>query len=358
MSIFDYLAEHWGLLVLIIGMMTVLYSDTHLEKRIVQRIAKTAILLLLYSVSVYIESYFGNQPDYNNIRPVLCAVNYSLVVFILVNIIMVMYPMQKLYLYIPAVMNAVLCFISIPTGLVFRIKSDNHFDRGTLGYLPYFISALYLIYLIYNLFSNNRVQKEDFRLLIFSSLTSSICLIVPLFLDGPAAQWFNLTIASNILLYYVFLLQQFTKRDPLTNLLNRQTYYADCDKHGHSVTAVVTMDMNGLKEINDNEGHIAGDTALRTLADCFWRAAQIRQRVYRIGGDEYMILCMGSQEADVTALIERIRSEVAKTPYTCSIGYAIRSGDESIDQMYIIADKRLYEEKNQYYLKTGKTRRR
>ena len=105
MSIFDYLAEHWGLLVLIIGMMTVLYSDTHLEKRIVQRIAKTAILLLLYSVSVYIESYFGNQPDYNNIRPVLCAVNYSLVVFILVNIIMVMYPMQKLYLYIPAVMS-------------------------------------------------------------------------------------------------------------------------------------------------------------------------------------------------------------------------------------------------------------
>ena len=44
------------------------------------------------------------------------------------------------------------------------------------------------------------------------------------------------------------------------------------------------MDVNGLKKINDNEGHVAGDTALKTLADCFWKASQRKQRYYAGSG--------------------------------------------------------------------------
>ncbi len=356
MDVFEYLSDHWGLLVLLTGMAIVLGSDVHLEKRMVSCIFLTGFMICVYSVTCYIETYLGNQPDYSPLRPVLCAVNYSLVTFILVNIILIMYPMQKRYLFIPAVMNAVLCFISIPTGLVFRIKPDNHFGRGLLGFLPYFINALYLVYLIYNSFHSNRAQKEDYRLLIFMYVTAVLCLIVPLFEEESNSLWFTMTIAIDVMLYYVFLLQQFTKRDSLTKLLNRQSFYADAGKYANEISAVVTMDMNGLKELNDSKGHVEGDTALRSLADCFWKSARPGQRVYRIGGDEYAILCIGSQEPEVCALIERMRKAVAETPYTCSIGYAMKTADSTVEQMYQLADRELYEEKKEFYLKTGKKR--
>ncbi|SEK79391.1 diguanylate cyclase (GGDEF) domain-containing protein [Ruminococcus sp. YRD2003] len=358
MSVTGYLYDHWGLLVIVIGIAIIIHSDIHLERRMTFRILLTIMMLFGYSVSCHVESYLAEQAEYTILRPILSALNYSLIAFILVNIVMIVYPMQKLYLYIPALLNAALCFISIPTGIVFYISEDNHFGRGMLGYLTYFICALYLIYLICNLFKNKTYQKEDIHLLVFMSVTSVMCLVMPLIMDSMTEHWFNVTIAIDLLLYYVFLLQQFTKRDPLTKLLNRQSYYADAEKMWDHITAIVTMDMDGLKTLNDSEGHTAGDTALKALADCFRKASQRSQRVYRIGGDEYVILCIGSSESEVKALVGRIKQEVAKTPYTCSVGYAMKEKNNTIDDMYNSADSMLYVEKEQFYITSGKERRK
>lgn len=80
-----------------------------------------------------------------------------------------------------------------------------------------------------------------------------------------------------------------TQKDSLTGLLNRQAYYADVDSERQSITAIVSLDMNGLKVINDNLGHSAGDEALVTLSLCFMKALKRRQSGYRIGGDEFVI---------------------------------------------------------------------
>lgn len=358
MSVIDYLSEHWVMLVPLIGMSILLISDIHLERRMIRRIAATNIMLFIYSVFCYIEMYLGNQPEYSVWRTILTAVNYSLVTFILVEIIMIVYREQRVYVLIPAIINAVLCFISIPTGIVFFFDENNHFHRGTIGHIAYVVSGLYLAYLIIRVFLNKRRQKEDYPLLIFMSLTAVLCLVAPMLLNDVVLHWFVATIAIDVLLYYVFLLQRFTKRDSLTRLFNRQSYYFDAEKNYGIITSVITIDMNGLKEINDNKGHVAGDTALKTLADCFWNAAQRKQRVYRIGGDEFVILCTNSSEKDVKALIERINQEVAKTPYTCSVGYAMKSEGDTIDDLYHRADVMLYEEKKRFYEKNGKDRRK
>lgn len=358
LTLSGYLQDHWAMLVLLFGMGIVLYSDIHLERKMIHRIAAVNVMMFIYSITCYVETYLGNQTEYTVLRPILSACDYSLIGFILVIIVMILFPNQKLYLFFPAVLNAVLSFISIPTGIVFSISEDNHFYRGQLGYLSYFISGLYLLYLIYNLFRHSKAQKEDFILILYISLTSILCLILPLFTVDATSHWFNVTLAVNVMLYYVFLLQQFTKRDSLTNLLNRQSYYADAERYSNHITAVVAMDMNGLKEINDKEGHKAGDTALKTLADCFWKAANHGQRVYRIGGDEYMILCIDTSEKDVLSLIERIRQEIAKTSYTCSIGYAMKTEGSTIDTLYQSADSMLYEDKILFYERTGKDRRK
>ena len=357
MTITGYLTEHWGMLVMLAGLSIVLYGDKHLERRMIHRMAITIIMLFVYSISCYTETYLGNLTTYTVLRPILSAFNYSLVTFLLVNIIMIVYPNEKKVLYIPAVLNAVLCFISIFTGIVFYITEDNHFVRGSLGYLTYFINAAYLIYLLINLFRSKNIQKEDYPIMIFLAVTSALCLAMPLFMDEMSLHWFNITIAIVVMLYYIYLLQQNTKRDSLTKLLNRQSYYSDIEKYKEDITAFVSMDMDGLKEINDNQGHIAGDTALKTLADCFVNSANKKQRIYRIGGDEYVILCLGTTEEHVKELISRIKGEVDKTEYSCSIGFAMRTDGSTIDMIYKLADSRMYEEKKQFYEKTGKHKR-
>ena len=349
MTIMGYLQGHWELVFLLAGFAIVLSSDIHLDYKMVLRMAAADIMMFVYSVSCYMEAYLGSQPDYTILRPLLSAFNYSLITFILVTAITIMFP---------ALLNAVLCFISVPTGIVFRITHDNAFLRGPLGYLTYFIDALYIIYLLYNMFSAVRSQKEDYNMTLYLSLITVLCLIMPLFMTDSTPHWFNMVIAVDLLLYYIYLLQQFTKRDPLTKLLNRQSCHNDVVKFTGRLSAVVAMDMNGLKELNDNSGHKAGDHALKALADCFVRAAQRGQRVYRIGGDEFMILCIGCSEADVVSLVERIRQEVAKTPYTCAVGYAFGTDNSTAEELYRRADAMLYEDKKQFYERTGKDRRK
>lgn len=357
MTFSGYLTEHWGMLVMLVGLSIVLYGDKHLERRMIRRMAVTIVMIFVYSISCYTETYLGNLSTYTVLRPILSAFNYSLVTFLLVNIIMIVYPNEKKILYIPAFLNAALCFISVFSGIVFYISEDNHFKRGPLGYLTYFVDAVYLLYLLFNLFRSKNIQKEDYPIMVYLAVTSAMCLAMPLFMDEMALHWLNVTIAIVVMLYYIYLLQQNTKRDSLTNLLNRQSYYRDIEKYKEEITAFISMDMDGLKEINDKQGHMAGDVALKTLADCFWNAAHKNQRVYRIGGDEYVILCLDSTEENVKDLIDCIKKEVAQTEYSCSIGYAMKTEDSTIEMIYKLADSRMYEEKQKFYEKTGKHKR-
>ena len=68
--------------------------------------------------------------------------------------------------------------------------------------------------------------------------------------------------------------------------------------------------MNGLKTINDTQGHAAGDKALTTIAICFLKAALPRQTVYRIGGDEFVIILMGEDYDDRELLLEQLQNEI------------------------------------------------
>jgi diguanylate cyclase (GGDEF)-like protein len=358
MSIIGYLNEHWGLIIVLIGLLTIIFSDTHLELGMLRRMFGIVILLFVYSITCYVETYLGNQPDYTVLRPILSAVNYSLIVYILVDIVLIVYPQHNLYFWIPATLNFLLCFISIKTKIVFFISETNHFGRGRLGYLTYWVCLFYLVYLTVIIFHNVKTKAEDYTLPIFMTSSSILCLAMPLFFEHMATHWFNVTIAINILFYYIYILQQYTKRDSLTNLLNRQSYYRDAEKYMNSITAYVAMDMNGLKEINDQDGHLAGDLALKTLADCFWHVAHRNQRVYRIGGDEYAILCLDMPEEDVLNLIRRIQDALKQTSYSCSIGYAMKQEDSTLDTLYQNADEMLYAEKQKYYESTGKKRHR
>ena len=150
-------------------------------------------------------------------------------------------------------------------------------------------------------------------------------------------------------------------RDPLTRLPNRALFLDRLDRavtratrHGHNV-AVLFMDMDGFKLVNDTLGHAAGDDLLRAVGDRLARAVRARDTVARLGGDEFAVL-MGEVETveSTFAVAERVREavappfEVAGRPVSIGVSIGIAVGprpDESPDVLLRDADLAMYRAK-------------
>ena len=156
---------------------------------------------------------------------------------------------------------------------------------------------------------------------------------------------YSALMCSAILLYYIFVYIHMAKIDPLTALLNRQSYYHDMELRAKTITGVVSVDMNELKYINDNLGHQAGDDALQTIADILRDNCGRGASVYRVGGDEFVILYSGAGEAQLTEAIAAMRQKLSETSYTCAFGHAMVQPGGSINDAVVEADGRMYADK-------------
>ena len=157
--------------------------------------------------------------------------------------------------------------------------------------------------------------------------------------------------------------------DDLTGLFNRRAFEEACNKVQRTNTlarkTLIMMDVNGLKAANDNFGHIAGDELLIGAAKCIRTTMGEYGDVYRIGGDEFMALleCTESQLEDTIETFEHITASW-KGSYQCEL--AVSKGivvakeheDMDIEQLKELADKLMYEDKDEYYRRTGKIHRR
>lgn len=155
-------------------------------------------------------------------------------------------------------------------------------------------------------------------------------------------------------------LRQLAESDPLTGLPNRRELgvrLAEMMKqrrHGER-TAVLFCDVDGLKGINDQHGHDAGDRLLRTVADGIRKAIRTDDLVARLGGDE-LVIALSRIPDDDTAMraAEKIRSAVSSsillvdgttiTP-TVSIGFVLARPDEAVESVLERADDAMYEAK-------------
>jgi len=150
-------------------------------------------------------------------------------------------------------------------------------------------------------------------------------------------------------------------RDPLTRLPNRALFLDRLDRavtravrQGHSV-AVLFMDMDGFKLVNDTLGHASGDDLLRAVGDRLARAVRARDTVARLGGDEFAVLMGEVESLEATfAVAERVREalsppfEVAGRPVSIGVSIGIAVGprpDESPDVLLRDADLAMYRAK-------------
>jgi diguanylate cyclase (GGDEF)-like protein/PAS domain S-box-containing protein len=158
-------------------------------------------------------------------------------------------------------------------------------------------------------------------------------------------------------------LRALAEHDHLTGLLNRRRFEAELRRElsraGRSgeCGAVVSVDLDGFKAINDSVGHAAGDEVLRTVGNVLASGSRESDLVARLGGDEFALLLPGSDRHQARAAAQHLldalhscRPEVDGTPFpvTASIGVALFSADSARwDELLINADLAMYEAKRQ-----------
>jgi diguanylate cyclase (GGDEF)-like protein len=151
-------------------------------------------------------------------------------------------------------------------------------------------------------------------------------------------------------------------RDPLTQAFNRRYFnerlaseWAFAKRH-RSACALVAMDADHFKRVNDTYGHQAGDYVLKTLVQVTHRVVRKEDLLARVGGEEFMVLARGTQRPQAIVLAERIRVAIeafnfefngTRLTVTVSLGVATSDdfGIESPEEMLGRADEFLYRAK-------------
>jgi diguanylate cyclase (GGDEF)-like protein len=148
------------------------------------------------------------------------------------------------------------------------------------------------------------------------------------------------------------LLNLVSRSDPLTRCLNRRGFEERVEAElAHSrrtgrPLALMLMDLDGFKEINDKHGHAAGDELLSWVADTIRSTVRPMDVVGRLGGDEFAVLYPGVMGADADAIVERVRERVAqRIPLATGIASFPADGVDH-ERLYHQADLQLYEMKH------------
>jgi diguanylate cyclase (GGDEF)-like protein len=257
---------------------------------------------------------------------------------------------QKKYtwlIFIPFIVEVILIGITPFTHWVFSFSDTNNFIRGPIGFLSHVISGIYIALLIVLtfIFSSKFDKYEVYSVCLVCSMS-----IVALVLESIDEYKFLLTTALTIscLVYFLYFYMRQSRVDILTSLFNRQCFFSDLNKIKKDKAALISIDLNGLKGINDGFGHEKGDEALLTLANCLYRVSGRGFRAYRTGGDEFMVLGInkGAQEAE--KFIKDAKNELSKTDYMAAFGYAVYNRGMSFDECLKISDAAMYKDKKTY----------
>jgi diguanylate cyclase (GGDEF)-like protein len=150
-------------------------------------------------------------------------------------------------------------------------------------------------------------------------------------------------------------------RDPLTQVYNRR-HMADRlhaeiarTRRADGEMSVLMIDVDALKRVNDSLGHVAGDQALCAVASRVLHTLRVEDLLARYGGDEFVVLAVGTDRCDAELLAERVRGAVealrvtaggADVRLTTSIGVAslmeVAADEEPLAALLSLADARMY----------------
>lgn len=156
-------------------------------------------------------------------------------------------------------------------------------------------------------------------------------------------------------------MQLIAELDALTNLHNRNCFESrlrDYAKTANKSVTCIFADVNGLHDYNNRMGHEAGDEMLKFIAKAMTDEFGTED-AYRIGGDEYVVMLCDQIVQDTEARIQKVIKIVEDEGFHISVGISCKAV-EGIDMEHLVksADAKMYAAKKEYYMTTGKDRRK
>lgn len=342
--LYNIIQNNFVIIANIVFLIIFVLSNSMLDKYITQKFKIAILLLIMLTVTETIEQLMAGLAYPTMLRVVMSAIGYASRPLILYFLLLIAgHRQHRVLLAIPAVINILVVSLSLWTKLVFWYDEANVFVRGVLGFSPHICSLVYFAAMFYISahYFRERYYSEAITIFAIFAICSTATVLESIY------NFVNLLrgcMALSVTFYYLYLYTQFFKRDSLTGVLNRRCFYNDGHKYMDRLIALISIDLNDLKTINDEHGHAEGDKALVQTIDCIRKNLMRGCVLYRVGGDEFAILCQRGTVSDLQYMIEDIRQQMKHTRYSCAIGFAEYRGG-TLDELCARADAAMYEDK-------------
>ena len=177
--------------------------------------------------------------------------------------------------------------------------------------------------------------------------------------DNPRAHYDDATLLASIQFFVTnsldrkkqqAYLEKLSYRDMLTGLYNRNRYIERLEAYKQvqdQQIGAIYIDLNGLKKVNDEQGHRAGDELIVRAAGTI--AGIFAEDAYRVGGDEFVVILLDVSREDFARKTEQLRRQMQKNGVDASIGGVWQASTENLENLLRLADENMYREKKRYY---------
>ena len=185
--------------------------------------------------------------------------------------------------------------------------------------------------------------------------------------DNPRAHYDDATLLASIQFFVTnsldrkkqqAYLEKLSYRDMLTGLYNRNRYIERLEAYKQvqdQQIGAIYIDLNGLKKVNDEQGHRAGDELIVRAAGTI--AGIFAEDAYRVGGDEFVVILLDVSREEFARKTEQLRRQMRENGVDASIGGVWQASTENLEDLLRRADENMYREKKRYYSQADAARK-
>jgi diguanylate cyclase (GGDEF)-like protein len=266
---------------------------------------------------------------------------------------------------IPLIAFTVLAATNPFTDYLFSIDSNNLYSRGPLVFIHWIVSWFYMIVATIKTVSKVAHEKDKLKRretvpLLYFIIAPTLASLIQTVCYGVSISQVGITLS--IVLLYLLNQRSLILTDALTGLNNRRAldnFIENISASNEKVQLFMFMlDLDHFKSINDRFGHVAGDLALQKTAEILKslsKGADTRLYICRFGGDEFLIVARGCNEAGAQSIKDQICcgfDEASRNRGDFSLHASIGTSEglcssaEDIQRLIVLADKQMYNAKN------------
>ena len=266
----------------------------------------------------------------------------------------------KYFIIVPQIFNVTIVLLTPFTDWVFYIDENAIYQRGDFFLVSTIFTYYYMMIAAGMIFNNRKgIVREDLILLLIATSIPLLGGIIQATFYGTLFIWPSVAFA--LILLYLFLQQRIIHHDFLTGAWTRESFFQYVSQKiatgDHEPCGALYIDLDNLKDINDEHGHQYGDKALKKVVEVTKNTLGHKSIISRLGGDEFIgVIHTDSKDilkdkvADIKAqLVEFNETKTYPFDIVTSIGYDLFSDDyHNFEHFINHIDQLMYDEKRKH----------